>query len=127
MSIHQLRVTDFDRDFWQLEISHLRKSYLACYFFLSSLGKRSGLVIVPVFSISSPLEEDIGLAGSITALAARSAHIGTMVLFDSYQVTRMFDGHLVGLLANIVVILSAEVLVSLSFEPVRNIATYFSL
>jgi hypothetical protein len=39
MSIHQLWMTDFDRDFRQLKISHIGKSYFARYLFLGSLGK----------------------------------------------------------------------------------------
>lgn len=127
MSIHQLRVTDFDRDFWELKISHVWKAYFACYLFLGSLGKWSGLVILSVLSISSALVEDIRLTWSITALTSGGAHIGAMVFFDSYQVAGMIESHLMCFCTDIVVILPAEVFVGLAFEPVGNISTYFTI
>ena len=127
MSIHQLWTTDFDRDFGELKISHVRKSYFACYFFLNSLGKRSGLVVLPLSSIPSALVEDIGVAGSIAALASGGASVRVEVLFDSNHVTRVLEGHLMGFLADIVVVLPAEVFVGLALEPVGDITAYFAM
>ncbi len=126
MSIHQLWMTDFDRDFRQLKISHIGKSYFARYLFLGSLGKWSGLLILSVFSSSSSLVEDIRLAWSTAALASGSAHVGAVVFFDSYHVAGVLKGHLMGFFADIVVVLPAEVFVGLAFEPVGNVSAYLA-
>lgn len=89
MRIHQLRMTDFDRDFGELKISHIREPYFSSNLSLWSAGKGSRLTVLPV---SSSLIEIVDLAGAIAALAARGAGVGAMVFLDSDEVTGVVEG-----------------------------------